>query len=119
MDSVAAAIRNRFSVHKSGKVIQVDDANKNIIEMCAKQLGANIEFTIMEKQGQWRIRALPINAFSFQLKHALPKEWRGHRDQELDTLTGIPGGVFVHKSGFLGIWKTKEALDQVMNKILE
>ena len=97
----------------------MDDANKNIIEMCAKQLGANIEFTIMEKQGQWRIRALPINAFSFQLKHALPKEWRGHRDQELDALTGIPGGVFVHKNGFLGIWKTKEALDQVMNKILE
>lgn len=36
IDLVTAAIRNRFSIHKSGKVIQVVDPNRNVVEMCEK-----------------------------------------------------------------------------------
>lgn len=31
----------------------------------------------------------------------LPEEWRGLRDEELDLVTGIQGGVFVHPAGFI------------------
>lgn len=38
----------------------------------------------------------------------LPEEWRGMRDEELSTLSGIKDCVFVHSSGFIGGNKTRE-----------
>ena len=34
--------------------------------------------------------------------------WRGIRDQALSDLSGIPGCIFVHASGFIGGNATKE-----------
>lgn len=34
--------------------------------------------------------------------------WRGVRDEELSKLTGIPGCIFCHASGFIGGNQTKE-----------
>lgn len=36
--------------------------------------------------------------------------WRGVRDQALSDLTGIPGCIFVHASGFIGGNATKEGV---------
>lgn len=33
---------------------------------------------------------------------SLLEEWRGVRDEELSSKSGIPGCVFVHASGFIG-----------------
>lgn len=38
----------------------------------------------------------------------LPEPWRGVRGDQLSELTGIPGCVFVHASGFIGGNKTYE-----------
>lgn len=32
----------------------------------------------------------------------MPEAWRGVRDEALSTLTGIPGCIFCHASGFIG-----------------
>jgi uncharacterized UPF0160 family protein len=40
----------------------------------------------------------------------LPKAWWGLRDAELSTASGIPGGVFVHASGFIGGNDTEEGV---------
>jgi len=38
----------------------------------------------------------------------LHEEWRGVRDEDLSSVSGIPGCVFVHTSGFIGGNKTLE-----------
>lgn len=38
----------------------------------------------------------------FESRKALPAQWRGLRDEELSRESGIPGGVFIHMSGFIG-----------------
>ena len=38
----------------------------------------------------------------FESRKPLPLQWRGLRDDELSRVSGIPGGVFVHMSGFIG-----------------
>lgn len=38
----------------------------------------------------------------FESRKALPEAWRGLRDDDLSKGSGIPGGVFVHMSGFIG-----------------
>lgn len=80
-----------------------------------------------DESGKWRIQAVPESSESFKSRKALPEQyafhftlalplltrfetnrWRGIRDGELDALTGIPGCIFVHASGFIGGNKTKE-----------
>ncbi|KAG8977171.1 hypothetical protein FRC05_002170 [Tulasnella sp. 425] len=55
-----------------------------------------------ETAGNWRIQAVPISPDSFISRKPLPEPWRGVRDDALSTVSGIPGGIFVHASGFIG-----------------
>ena len=59
-------------------------------------------------KGGGNIRAVPVAYKSFTSRKALPKPWRGLRDQELSDLTGIDGCVFTHNAGFCGANKTFE-----------
>lgn len=47
------------------------------------------------------------------------KEWCGIRDEELSTLTGIKGCIFVHASGFIGGNETREGVLSMARKTLE
>lgn len=55
-----------------------------------------------DESGKWRIQAVPISSDSFESRKALPEQWRGLRDDALSEKSGIPGGIFVHASGFIG-----------------
>ena len=59
-----------------------------------------------EPDSKWRIRAVSRSLEGFELRKALPEKWRGLRDDELSSLSGIGGCVFVHASGFIGGNKT-------------
>lgn len=45
---------------------------------------------------------MSVHPNSFECRKALPQSWRGIRDERLTELTGIPGCIFVHASGFIG-----------------
>lgn len=49
----------------------------------------------------------------------LPAAWRGLRDDDLSKESGIPGGVFVHISGFIGGNLTREGAIAMARKALE
>jgi urease accessory protein len=61
-----------------------------------------------DESGKWRVQAVPVSAESFISRKALPEPWRGIRDEALSQLTGIPGCIFVHQSGFIGGNATRE-----------
>ncbi|KAI0399821.1 putative UPF0160 protein C27H6.8 [Xylaria palmicola] len=65
---------------------------------------------------KWRIQAVPVSQDSFQSRKALPEPWRGARDAALDGITGVPGGVFVHASGFIGGNATFEGAKAMADK---
>lgn len=56
--------------------------------------------------------------YSFKTKKPLPEAWRGLRNADLDRATGVKDGVFVHRTGFLGIWKTRKAALQIIEILL-
>ena len=68
---------------------------------------------------RWRIQAVPVTKDSFESRKALPEMWRGVRDEELDKLSGIEGGVFVHASGFIAGNKTRKGAMEMAKKALE
>jgi len=43
-----------------------------------------------------------VEGQAFENRLGLPEEWRGVRDQDLETVTKIPGSRFVHSAGFIG-----------------
>lgn len=67
---------------------------------------------------KWRIQTVPVTKDSFESRKALPKEWRGVRDEELDKISGVPGCVFVHAAGFIGGNKTFEGALELAKKAL-
>ncbi|KAF8078595.1 metal-dependent protein hydrolase [Lyophyllum atratum] len=71
-----------------------------------------------ETAGNWRVQAVPASPESFESRKALPEKWRGLRDEELSTVSGIPGGIFIHASGFIGGNKTKEGALEIARAAL-
>lgn len=67
----------------------------------------------------WRVQAVPVSKDSFESRKALPAAWRGIRDDALSEVTGVPGGVFVHASGFIGGNKSFEGALELAKKALE
>ena len=55
-----------------------------------------------ETASNWRVQAIPVSSHSFESRKALPRSWRGVRDEQLSEVAAIPGCIFVHASGFIG-----------------
>lgn len=67
---------------------------------------------------KWRIQCVPESKDSFVSRKPLPEAWRGFRDEQLDEITSIPGGVFVHAAGFIGGNKSFEGAKAMAEKAL-
>ncbi|KAK4643101.1 hypothetical protein QC761_403060 [Podospora bellae-mahoneyi] len=67
---------------------------------------------------KWRIQCVPETKDSFQSRKPLPEAWRGFRDEELDSISGVPGSVFVHAAGFIGGNKTFDGALAMAQKAL-
>lgn len=63
-----------------------------------------------------RVQCVGVEGEEFQNRKSLP--WKGLRDDDLSKASGIPGGIFVHISGFIGGNKTKEGALQMAKKAL-
>ena len=45
---------------------------------------------------------------TFRSRRMLPAAWHGLRADELDRASGVPGGIFVHRTGFIGGHETRD-----------
>ena len=72
-------------------------------------LGRTKYVVYSEHATSWRVQAVPKHISVFGDRLSLPEAWRGIRDQQLSDLTGVPGCIFVHASGFIGGASSKEA----------
>lgn len=126
---VEQALQARFQVDPSGLIIVVEQFCpwQDHLFTLEREQGLKEEekpvyclFSETTPQGvNWRIRAVPPYGGTFDCRFPLPEPWRGVRDDALSTLTGIPGCVFVHASGFIGGTKTKEGALEMARKALQ
>ncbi|XP_066285897.1 MYG1 exonuclease-like [Branchiostoma lanceolatum] len=110
---VQDALEARHAVDPSGEVIlmeQVCPWKEHLFDLEKDmKVDPSIKYVLYPDQGgNWRVQCVPVATQSFESRLALPEEWRGVRDEELSKLSGIPGCVFVHASGFIGGNKTRE-----------
>ena len=111
---VQAMMERRHEVHPSGAIVRMDDfvVWKSHIASIEKDMGVegSVLYVLYEdERKKWRVQCVPAADDSFESRKALPEAWRGIRDEALSQLTGIPGCIFVHASGFIGGAETYEA----------
>ncbi|XP_021106251.1 UPF0160 protein MYG1, mitochondrial isoform X3 [Heterocephalus glaber] len=111
---VEEALAQRFQVDPSGEIVELSKGGCPWKEhlyhlesgLSPPQTTAFVIYT--DQAGQWRVQCVPKELHSFQSRLPLPELWRGLRDEALDQVSGIPGCIFVHASGFIGGHHTRE-----------
>ncbi|XP_047407405.1 MYG1 exonuclease isoform X2 [Sciurus carolinensis] len=111
---VEEALAQRFQVDPSGEIVELAKGGCPWKEhLYHLESGLSPPVAIMfviytDQAGQWRVQCVPKEPHSFQSRLPLPEPWRGLRDDTLDQVSGIPGCIFVHASGFIGGHRTRE-----------
>lgn len=110
---VEKAIENRFNIHESGEIIELERSCpwKEHLEEIEKEKGIEgvIKYVIYPDEAEnYRVQCVPKAGTSFTNRLSLPEPWRGKRDEELSNISGIPGCIFVHATGFIGGNRTRE-----------
>lgn len=62
--------------------------------------------------------AVKVQKDSFELRKGFPVSWRGHRDDKLREVTGVPEAIFCHNNGFILSAQTKDAVLQLVHTSL-
>ncbi|XP_053693612.1 MYG1 protein [Sabethes cyaneus] len=112
-DLVASAVKNRLNIHSSGAILELErfcpwkdhlyelEDEYNIVGLCKYVIYYN-------KENDWRVICVPLQPASFVCRKFLAAPWRGVRDEELATISGIEGSKFCHQTGFIGGNTTRE-----------
>ncbi|CAO4380623.1 unnamed protein product [Caenorhabditis nigoni] len=125
---IEAAVDKRFENDPSGRIILIENGGcpwkEHFFDIEAEKNIADDKITYIlfsdTTNSSWRVQAIPIDKMSsFENRMPLPAAWRGLRDDDLSKESGIPGGVFVHISGFIGGNLTREGALAMARKALE
>jgi uncharacterized UPF0160 family protein len=117
---VKQAFDERFEIDPSGQLLVFAESCPAAAHISTLEEKGNVQekvlfYTAPRWDGSWGIHTMRAGS-GFELRKKLP--FGGSRDEELSEKAGIPGGVFVHKSGFLGAFKTKDAAIAFMKMAL-
>ncbi|KAF7196312.1 hypothetical protein HII31_02379 [Pseudocercospora fuligena] len=127
---VKKAFESRQSVDPQGRIIVIPYSPEGVpwsdhLYALEEETGSqgNVLYALFAENGEenskWRIRAVSLEPGSFENRKGLPEAWRGVRDEELSKLSGIPGCIFVHASGFIGGNQTYEGALEMAKKAVE
>ncbi len=126
-DIVHKAYAKRLEYDPQGRILVFDGQSvpwKDHLYSLEEQEGGEIKVLYVlypEKPApgsKWRIQCVPESKDSFQSRKPLPEAWRGFRDEKLDEISGVSGGVFVHAAGFIGGNKTFDGAKEMALKAL-
>ncbi|KAM5179439.1 MYG1 exonuclease [Mantella aurantiaca] len=121
---VEQAIRERLQVENSGEVVILAQGGcpwKEHLFQVEKELSLEkqIKYVIYPDQsGKWRVQCVPTGPNTFQNRLSLPEDWRGLRADDLSSVSGIPGCIFVHATGFIGGNETQGGALEMARKAL-
>lgn len=120
---VSDAIKKRFDLHPSGKIIELEQfcpwkQHLYDLEKTAKCDGEILYCISASSPDDHRVICVPNTPSSFVCRKFLPPSWRGIRDDQLKKISGVTEANFVHATGFIGGAKTRDdALDMAIKAV--
>jgi len=126
---VREAFAKRYQVHPSGQILVIPHKDEGVpwsdhLYSAEEEEGkAKVLYVLFPENGtpesKWRIRSVSVASGSFKNRKDMPEAWKGLRDEQLSQVSGVPGGVFVHASGFIGGNQTYDGALQMAVKAVE
>lgn len=113
---VDEALRRRHETDPSGRIIRFPTGGlpwrEHLYELEREyDVHPLIAFVLYQDQSDmWRVQAVTVEGRGFENRVSLPAPWRGVRDEDLATASGIPGARFCHAAGFIGGADTYEGV---------
>ena len=68
--------------------------------------------------GDWRVKTVQAASGSFESRVPLPAAWRGLTNEAFSKVTGIPDGIFCHRTGFIAGAKSKDSVMELLRQAL-
>ncbi|EOQ98801.1 UPF0160 protein [Wallemia ichthyophaga EXF-994] len=127
-DIVVDALSKRNQVDDSGKIILFETfcpwidhyfELEHLDQFQIKQGEEPLYALLPDGSKGWRVRGIPPNSTTFALRKPLPEPWRGLRDEKLAEVSGVPGTIFCHASGFIGGNDTFEGALEMARKAVQ
>ncbi|WVR06402.1 hypothetical protein IAU60_003433 [Kwoniella sp. DSM 27419] len=127
-DIVKAALDKRTQIDQSGQIVVFDQScpwkdHLFSLESTFAPDTPQILYVLYPESdapgSKWRIQCVPQSSDSFINRKSIPEPWCGMRDEKLSEISGIPGGTFVHASGFTGGNETYEGVLEMARKALK
>ncbi|TIB07993.1 hypothetical protein E3P92_03896 [Wallemia ichthyophaga] len=127
-DIVVDALSKRNQVDDSGKIILFETfcpwidhyfELEHLEQFQIKQGEEPLYALLPDGSKGWRVRGIPPNSTTFALRKPLPEPWRGLRDERLAEVSGVPGTIFCHASGFIGGNDTFEGALEMARKAVQ
>ncbi|CAJ0577137.1 unnamed protein product, partial [Mesorhabditis spiculigera] len=124
---VVESVKNREAIDPSGRILTMENGGVPWkehffdIEETLGLTGSRMTYMLFgdSTSSGWRVQAIPSDRrANFQNRGPLPKKWRGLRDEELSSVVGVEGCVFVHMTGFIGGHKTREGAIEMARRAL-
>lgn len=111
---VETGLSQRFEVHSSGEILLLATFcpwKGHLADLEEEQkITGTIKYAVFQdSSSSWRVQCMSVSPDSFENRKSLPEPWWGKRDADLSALSGIPGCIFVHATGFIGGAQTKES----------
>ncbi|XP_058823109.1 MYG1 protein-like isoform X1 [Topomyia yanbarensis] len=121
---VENAVNKRLDVHNSGAILELEHFcpwKEHLYELEEDYgiTGLSKYVIYYNKENDWRIICVPLQSASFVCRKFLAAPWRGQRDDELETISGIEGATFCHQTGFIGGNRTRQGALQMAVASLE
>ncbi|XP_031636724.1 UPF0160 protein [Contarinia nasturtii] len=121
---VTGAIKSRFDLHSSGKIIELAQfcpwkQHLYDLEKVEKCEGDILYCICASAPDDHRVICVSKTASSFVCRKFLPPSWRGIRDADLESVSNIADTKFVHATGFIGGAKTRNAVLQMAINAIE
>lgn len=121
---VSEAIKKRFELHESGKIIEFSQScpwkqhlyDLEAVEQCEGQI---LYCLFSASPTDYRVICVPNTANSFVCRKFLPAAWRGIREEQLASVSGVTDARFVHATGFIGGASTRDGTLEMAIKALE
>lgn len=125
---VSQSLTPFFRIHESGEIVDLTENEYNgmfpwkehLFQLEKEQgLQGLVKFVLFtDPKGKWRVQAVPKTPDSFESRVGLMPEWRGLRDTELSSVSGIPDTIFVHATGFIAGAVSRQSALQMAIKSL-
>lgn len=104
LDASASRIREAFK--QEGSVLFLEQYEPALFEVASEAPQGKLFSVYPSPSGEWMVQQIPLEKGGFAGRKQLPEQWAGKRGEELDSLTGVEGSVFVHPGRFIGGHKT-------------